>query len=705
MAVVDNSNAVLNTHEGYGDDVIRTTEDPRDQVRERAPIYFGTDDIKGAVNAVMEIVTNSADELGAGYGDRVIVTVDSSYNITVSDNGRGVPMDWNPADNRYNWDCVYNTMFSSGKRGGGAYANAAGLNGVGAAITQFTALYMDVTSRRVEKVEQNGQVVTRYMRYDMHFENGYPKGELQRSTFDPKTEHTGTTVKFKTDPTCFQAVEFTPAMIIDKMRHLAMISGKAHYILRFYGMEEVDLFYDNGPVTFLEEVSDSRLTKDIIKLSDTRTGGETIRGKMVTLKTDIDLFFTFNQNGSMVETYHNNAFMIENGTSLDGFKDGVLSVLEGYARRTKLIQPKERLSILDVNDILVAVVSTKFDGLYSSFDGQEKKAIRNEFLEVLVEDVTKDLFTDWASSHSDEMDKIVKLVLANAEARKKAAEIRGAVIKKLSSGVNNYKTRPQKLVDCELKAIDGNEVYFVEGESAKGTTVQARSAKFQAVYPLTGKVLNCDKATIEAMLKNKVILDILQILGCGVEFKSKHIKDLPAFDISKLNYSKIIISTDADLDGWHIQCLLIVLFYVATPTLIKEGKIYIAEAPLYLFKYGTGRNAKAEYIYSDNEKAKRLEELSQLGYDIKKIEIKRFKGLGEMDSKQMAESTMNPDTRRLTKVEWPADVEDFERTMHELLGEDLASRKEWINDYFMVYGEDGESSEDEFVADVIDDTY
>lgn len=704
--------AELNATLSYGNDVISTTEAERDQVRERPTIYFGTDDVKGALNAVMEIVTNGTDEVGAGHGDRIEIEVDSGYNITVVDNGRGVPMDWNEKDQRFNWDCVYNKMFSSGKRGQSAYSNAAGLNGVGAAITQFTSLWMKVISRRIEPIidAATGKMTgVEHNEYEMNFKNGYPDGELLRRKWNPAVNNSGTVVKFKTDPTIFQEVRFSIEDLLYKVRRLATVSGGTHYIVRFMQMDELDVYFEDGPVTFLEMEADTRMTKDIIGITGTKETAEFIRGKSERFDVKVRAYFTFSIEKPFHETYHNNAYMIENGTSYDGFKGAVAQVIDNFAKKNNKINAKDRITNADVDDVLCAIVTSEFDGQFSSFDGQDKKAIKNEFLIGVVKQIVADGFTDWVSTHSDEVSKIVEIILANRAAKDKAAAVKRNVIKKMSSGVSSFKTRPAKLVDCEYGPEKDNEVYFVEGESAKGTAVLARDQKLQAVFALTGKILNCDKASIEAIFNNKVILDLIQILGCGVEVKSKYIKDLPKFDINKLNYSKVIISTDADLDGWHIQCLLIVFIFKVIPSLMKYGRLYIAEAPLYSVEYTWGGKKQHIYVYSDEELKTSLDKLNAQG--ITKRNIQRFKGLGEMDSEQLAETTMNPLTRRLTRVDWPEDVEAFEKTMHELMGNDLRARKEWVSDYFeftrdengAVEGIDETDDEDAYVAAVIED--
>lgn len=679
----------------YGNEVIRTTEDARDQVRERPSVFFGTDDVYGALNAPMEIITNGADELGAGYGDRINIVIDEDYNIEISDNGRGVPMDWNKKDNRYNWDCVYNKLFSSGKRGQGAYANAAGLNGVGAAITQFTALYMKVISRRIEAIdEDNPKKGVAYNEYEMNFENGYPKGELIKRTWNPAQSSRGTTVTFKTDPTVFQDTHFSLEMLVFKLRRLATIAGGMHYVVKFMEYEEFDIYFEKGPETFLEQNAENRLTNEIINIKGSKVVAEQIRGRVETFQVDAGASFTFSIDKPFVESYHNKAYLVENGTGYDGFKAAVANVVETQAKARGKIGNKDRITGSDIEDIIVAIVWTEFEGEFSSWDGQDKKAIKNGFLLGVFKKIISDNLTDWATTHKEEMDRVIEAVLLNRAAKDKAAAVKRQVIKKLSDGVNSFKTRPAKLADCYYGPKEGNELYIVEGESAKGSVVGARDVKLQAVYPLTGKILNCDKATPEVIFNNRVVLDLIQIFGCGVEIESKHIKDLPKFDINKLNYSKIIFSTDADVDGWHIQCLGLVFIYKTMPSLIKAGKVYIAEAPLYRIEFNVGNKRHAVYAYSDVEKADLLAKIKTAGYT--KVEIHRFKGLGEMSTEQMSESLCDPATRRLTLVEWPEDPERFEKVMHELMGDDLSARKQWITEYF---GEDKDASEeDDYIA-------
>ena len=688
----------------YGNDTIKKTEKERDQVRERPNVFFGTDDVYGALNAPMELVVNGSDELGAGYGDTIIMTVDNDWNITVEDNGRGVPMDWNEDQKKYNWDLVYNQMYASGKRQPGAYDAAAGLNGVGASITQFTAYYMRVISRRVERLN-NG--AANKVEYEMNFENGYPKGELIKRPWAADAKSTGTIVTFKTDESIFQDTHFTIEMVAEKFRRLATVKGGQHYKLRYRDRQEIEFFFKEGPKTVLEAICKERITADAIRFTDSVPVREIIRGRVEEFNVGVDITFTFSVEGEFKESYHNGLYLVEHGTSVDGFRDAVGDVIEAYGRSSGKLGPKDRVQLVDVDELVCFIVSTTFQGEFSSWDGQDKKAIKNGFLERVCKQVVKDKFTEWASVHKAEMDKIVSAVIEMKAARLKAAAVKSNVLKKLSAGVSNYRTRPAKLVDCESKDVKENEIYIVEGESAKGSAVLARNPKLQAIYPLTGKILNCDKATLEAIFHNKVILDLIQTFGCGVEVKSKYLKDLPPFDISKLNYGKIVLSTDADDDGFHIQCLLMVFIYRVMPSLIKAGKVYIAEAPLFMISYNGGK----VYTYSIEERDKVLAELK--AKNARGIDVYRFKGLGEMASKQMAETTMNPDTRRLTPVDWPEDVEAFEKVMHELMGNDLAERKAWIADYFSATrGELNEADieisdeveeDDEFVAAVVDE--
>lgn len=691
----------MNEKIAYGNDVISTTENSRDQVRNRPQIYFGTNDLKGCLNGLFELVTNGSDELNAGYGDEIGVVVKDDYEITVRDNGRGAPMDWNEKDKKFNWDCIYNTLFSSGKGSGGIYKTAAGLNGVGAAITQFASLYMKVISRRIEEDSSSIDGI-RKIEYEMNFRNGNPEGELIKR--DWTGNDTGTIITYKADPSVFQDTHITVEMIADRMRKLATVTPNCHMKLQFMGNSEVDFFYKEGAKTFIEDACKKRITKEVITINSKRQAEESVRGNIEKFTVDIDAAFTFSYDENFVESYHNGTYLVENGRHYDGFKEAVRATIEGYARRNGKIGAKEKINIIDVEAIIVAVISSKFNGDFSSFDGQDKKAIKNESLFAVFKAAISDAFAEWAASNKSDMDKIVEAVMTQADARVKAASVKKKVLDKLNKKIADYRTRPEKLTDCESKDTAINEIYFVEGDSAKGISVMARNPKFQAIFPLTGKILNCLKARVEKILRNRVIVEMLQILGCGIELKSKYIKDLPKFDINKLNYGKIIIGTDADFDGAHIQTLLLIFIYRLMPTLLKEGKVYIAEAPLFMVilvgkkpvPFGNGKTYA--YMYSDKELEIVVNELNKRGMA---FEVKRFKGLGEMDREQMAEATMNPETRRLTKVEYPSDVEEFERTMNELLGKDIEGRKGWISEYFRdkYHPEDGAVVDDEGYID------
>ena len=702
VKICDEREVAFVSERGYSSESLKRIKTDRERVQNRPEIYFGTSDIWGALHAIQEIVDNGSDEMkelkkkDAGC---VITRVDENYNITVMDNGRGVPMDIN-SEGEYGWDTVYNYLNGGGKYDDSAYEAAGGLNGVGAAITQFTALYMKVISRRIE---DNGQKIE----YEMNFENGFPKGELIKRQWTQGVTTTGTTVMWKTDPKYFQDVCVTQEMLVNMLRKKATIGNGTHYILQYMDKPEIDLHFEGGIKGVLDEFITERIIPDSITFEGVREVADSIKGKTVTFPVRVSAAFTFSLNEPFCETYHNGLNMVEHGESANGLKAGIATAFEQYAKNNGKIGNKDHITPGDISEITSFVISTEFNGDYSSYDGQDKKAIKNGFLAGVCKQLAMDKIKDWASLNGSKMEEVIKAVIEIRAVKKKADDLKKQIFRQMQSGVSSFKNRPKELTDCVSNEVAITEIYFVEGRSAKGAAVQARDKDFQAVYSLTGKMLNLDKAPIETALKNRIIRDIIQIAGCGIEVKtkSKFLKDLPEFNMDNLHYGKFIISTDADVDGWHIQCLMITDFYKLMPQIIKEGRLFIAEAPLYELSWGKNNR---KYAYSDKEKANILAELKAAG--VKNPEIKRFKGLGEMEAWQMAETTMNPATRRLTRVDWPEDVEAFEKTLHELMGIDLESRRGWIRDWFELKDEQEadesalleEDDEDKYTAAVID---
>lgn len=659
---------IRNKDGSYGNDVIQTMDTEREQVRNRPGNYFGTNGEEGCAHGLFEIVTNSLDEIHSGYGNKVVVEITEDNIYKVVDNCGGVPMDMHPIKKKYNWHLIYNKLYGSGKYNSDLYKDSAGLNGVGAAITQFASTYMKVISKRVE---QDGQAYI----YTMNFKSGMPNGDLQKVKWDRQPgEPTGTYVEWQPDPEVFLTTNVNPLIFLERFRQFAILIPEAEIQFKYKGMNPVTFKYEGGMSQYIEELCGGKV-KNIVKLSGQDTGNDN-DGK-ADYEGSVDIAFTINPDASRVEVYHNGILMTGGGVTYDGFRTAMQDWVTEFGKKNGKIK-NEKLSAEDVKGIMVVIISSRCPGFKSFFKGQHKEQIGNPFLKQLAYNVTYSEMDKWAVTNKEEALKIVDTVLLNKNAREKAELVKKQALKKIANGMDKFGSAPDKLDDCESKDPEECEIYIVEGDSAKGTTVVARDPRTQAVYPLTGKIMNCLKKALEEILKNNVITDMIQIFGCSVEARSKYIKDLPEFNINKLRYKKIIICTDADVDGAHITTLLIVFFYRMLPSLLKGGYIYIAEAPLYQITV----DKDFRFAYTDAEKDEMVKALKANGVPDRKIEITRFKGLGEMDATQMAMSTMNKNTRRLTQIEYPEDDEKFKKDMYDLMGKDVTARRDIVSRFF-----------------------
>lgn len=658
----------------YDNTSISTKKDEK-QVRERVSIMLNSDDRRGAMNGIFEVIANSADELLAGYGDAIYIKVREDDSLVVEDKGRGVPMDWNEKEQEYNWKLVYATQYASGKYDDGSYENSLGLNGVGATVIQYASEFFRVESRRDGK------------KYTMNFEKGVPIGELTIEPYDG--DDTGTIVDFKPDgpdsESVFSDITITLEEYLDKLRRSAMLMPGIKFIIEYKGKPPITLCYDKGPSEFFDQIIEKKINKEYIDLSGKIVGRESQHSEEYMMKVDVTLGFS--REASLIETYHNGGTMLHESTSNVGLSQGLLEVFNGYARENGKLARNERFIFSDISEILICALSTKCAGRLSKLEGQVKSRLYNELATTAVKQVVVEGMAKWVLDHKAEMDRVLADVLLNKEAREKSESIKKSIIKEYSKNTDTLFNRPDKFLECAHGfTTEQREIYVVEGDSAMGACRTAR-LRNQAILALRGKILNCIKAKSTAIIMNNIISGMMRVLGCGVEFSDRlaeeltkgDIDELPKFDLSKLRYDKIIICTDADLDGKHIRCLVLTALYVLAPTLIKEGKVYIVETPLYEIKH----KKESYFAYSDLEKDLLVSELIDQGISESRLKIKRSKGLGENSKEMMNRSTMSPDTRRLTKVEYKEeDMESVRRTFNMLLGDDLVGRKHIIEQYF-----------------------
>lgn len=624
-----------------------------DRVRLRPGVIFGSDGIEGCQHSFFEILSNSIDEAREGFGERIEVIRHPDLSITVIDQGRGIPLDFNPRENRYNWELVFCELYAGGKyknNSGENYEFSLGLNGLGSCATQYSSEYMDVT------VYRDG------FRFNLHFENGENIGGLKKEKF--KYEHTGTIIHWKPDLKVFTDIAIPLEYYQNTLRKQAVVNAGLTFILRDEASgESYEYCYQHGIVDYIKEISgDKGFTE--VQLYQTQTRGRDREDKPE-YRVKMQIAFCFNNEINLLEYYHNSSFLEYGGAPDKAVKAAFVYELDKALRtRNKYNKDEARITFADIQDSLILV--TNSFSTETSYENQTKKSITNRFIQEAMTDFLKQQLEVYLIENKADCDKILEQVLINKRSRETAERTRINIKKKLTGSVD-ISNRVKKFVDCRTKDINRRELYIVEGDSALGSCKMGRDAEFQAIMPVRGKILNCLKAEYDGIFKNEIIVDLLKVLGCGVEIKSKHNKDLHTFDLNNLRWGKIIICTDADVDGFQIRTLILAMLYRLTPTLIQSGKVYIAESPLFEI---TAKD-QTYFAYSEKEKQAIIAKITG------KHTIQRSKGLGENEPEMMWQTTMNPETRRLIKVV-PDDLERTDQVFDLLLGDNLQGRKEFI---------------------------
>lgn len=665
------------SNNGYSQNSITSLKDEQ-QVRQKVSVIFGTNDEHGAAHGIYEIIANSIDEAREGYGKQVRVTIEKDGIVEVSDDGRGVPMEWNEAEQKYNWELVFCTLYASGKYDSSNYTGSLGTNGLGATSMQYASEFMDVYSTR------DGS--TCYM----HFEKGLPVGKLKK--MKPIREGTGTTIRFKPDPEVFTGIKdkILPAnYYIDLLRRQAMLHAGLEIILKHAELEKpISMCYSNGICEFIDTVCQKPILKNTVIFEDTvRTHNEDANNKE---EFDFNERFAFNfsRESSMIEMYHDGSYLFEGGVTLDGLKRGMTGAFEAIAKETNKLPSSGRFIFKDIESILVLIGDSNAPGHQSFFKNQTKSALNNVSLGKEYAQFVYNSIRMWAKQDKAAVDKIVDEIIVNKTAREEAEKVSKKVVNSLSKSINGIGNKPKKFVDCKSNFIPEKEIWIVEGDSAAGSCKLARDASFQAIMPVRGKILNCLKEDLSRILSSDIIIDLMRVFGCGIEAQSKYIKDLPKFDLMKLNWGKVIICTDADIDGMQIRCLVLTMIYRLCPTLLKAGKVYIAETPLFEVNFKAGGKKQTKFAYTEEEKVQILDELHNAGIKDSQIKISRSKGLGENDPDMMNISTMNPTTRRLIPVEYPDNDENVASIFEALLGNDIESRRFLIQEFFKITSAD-----------------
>ena len=639
----------------YGNDSISQLKGA-DRVRKRPAVIFGSDGLEGCEHSAFEILSNSIDEAREGYGDTILVTRYEDGSIEVEDYGRGCPVDWNESEQRYNWELVYCELYAGGKYqndAGGDYEYSLGINGLGACATQYSSEYMDVTVRR------DG------LRYDLHFEKGAIVGAMKQEPTDRR--RTGTVHHWKPDREVFTDVDIPEEWFRDTLRRQAVVNAGVHFKLRLQhgrSFETEEFVYPNGIVDYVEEVTGGQTLTAPCFIEAERKGRD--REDQPEYRVKLSAVFCFSNQVRLLDYYHNSSWLEHGGSPDKAARQGFVYALDAYIRKNGKYQKNEsRIGFQDVQDCLVLV--TNCFSTRTSYENQTKKAITNKFIQDAMTEFFKQKLEIWCIEHKQEADRVMEQCLINKRSREQAERTRLNIKKKLT-GSMDIMSRVEKFVDCRSKDPAEREIYIVEGDSALGSCQQSRNAEFQGLMPVRGKILNCLKADYPRIFKSEIITDLLKVLGCGVEAKSKASKDLNQFDLANLRWNKVIICTDADVDGYQIRTLILTMLWRLTPTLINEGYVYIAETPLYELTC----KGKTWFAYDERERTEIVE-----GFAGAKYTVQRSKGLGENEPEMMWMTTMNPETRRLVRV-MPDEAERTARVFDLLLGDDLAGRKAHI---------------------------
>lgn len=639
----------------YGNESI-TSLKGADRVRKRPGVIFGSDGIEGCRHSIFEILSNSIDEARDGFGDRIIVTRYNDNSFEVEDFGRGIPVDFNKNENRYNWELVFCELYAGGKfkNDEETYGFSLGLNGLGLCATQYASEYMDAEI-------YNGEY-----HYKLHFEKGENVGGL----FKEKSNRaqTGTKIRWKPDLEVFTDIAVDEDYFYDTLKKQAIVNPNILFVFRNQkddgSFEETEYIYKNGIPDYVAEIAGENALTSIQHWQCERRGRD--REDKPEYKVKISVAFAFSNRVKLLEYYHNSSFLEHGGSPERAVKQAFVSQIDNYLKQGgKYLKNESKITFPDIEDCLVLVTSSF--STQTSYENQTKKAITNKFIYDAMTEFLKHQLEVYFIENPDEAARIAEQVLINKRSRENAEKTRLNLKKKLA-GTIDISNMVQKFVDCRTKDLSKREIYIVEGDSALGSCKLAREAEFQAIIPVRGKILNCLKADYDKIFKNDIITDIIKVLGCGVEVSSKANKELSSFNLEGLRWSKIIICTDADVDGYQIRTLILTMLYRLTPTLIEKGYVYIAESPLYEIT----TKDKTYFAYNEKERQQILKKIGD-----KKYTIQRSKGLGENDPEMMSLTTMNPETRRLIKVT-PDDAKATAEMFEMLLGDNLQARKDFI---------------------------
>lgn len=648
----------------YGNESIKSLRGA-DRVRKRPAVIFGSDGLEGCEHSIFEIMSNSIDEAREGRGNRIVVTryLDGSYEV--QDFGSGIPVDYNKNEQRENWELLFCEMYAGSKYdnagGAGSYEFSLGLNGLGLCATQYASEYMDA------EIHRDGYC------YTLHFEKGENIGGLHKEPYQKRD--TGSRIRWKPDIQVFTDINIPRDWFVSTMKRQAIVNDGVHFVLKEETaggkFNTTEFCYQNGIQDYVAELAGDTAFTTPQYWECERVGRD--RADLNDYKLKIKAAVCFSLKTQLKEYYHNSSFLEHGGSPEKAFRSAFVSQINAYLKaNNKYAKSDGQINIQDVEDCVIFVVSSFSTN--TSYENQTKKAITNKFIQEAMTDFFRKSLEVYFIENKMEAGKIANQVLVNMRARVKAENTRKTLKTTLQSKMD-MTNRIQKFVDCRSKDVSEREVFIVEGDSALGACKQARDARFQAVIPVRGKILNCLKSEYDKIFKNDIITDLIKVLGCGVEVRSKAAKDLSAFDMDNLRWNKVLICTDADVDGFQIRTLILTMIYRLMPKLIQAGKVYIAESPLYEVTC----KGQTYFAYNEVEMDQIKTEIGDAPYT-----VQRSKGLGENEAEMMALTTMNPATRRIIQVT-PSDAEETSKFFDLLLGDNLEGRKEYIADYGYLY--------------------
>lgn len=630
-----------------------------DRVRLRPSVIFGSDGLEGCEHSVFEILSNAIDEAREGFGNKIEIILGTDNDITVCDHGRGIPVDYNANEEKYNWELLFCEMYAGGKynnNSGDNYEFSLGLNGLGLCATQYSSEFMDVT------IFRDGY------KYELNFEKGENVDGLKKE--ETNIKKTGSTIHWKPDREVFTDINIPVEYFQDILKRQCIVNaGLTFELVDERNNEKYTYCYVEGIKDYIAEISAEKSFTEIQYYKGEGKGKD--REDKEEYKLKFELAFCFNNEVNVLEYYHNSSYLEYGGSPDKAVKSAFVYAIDNYLKNNNLYNKNEKKIVFsDVEDSLVLIINS-FSTI-TSYENQTKKSITNKFIQEFLTDYLKKQLEIYFIENKADADKIAKQILVNKRSRETAEKTRVNIKKKLTGSID-MNNRVEKFVNCRSKDVSKRELYIVEGDSALGSVMLGRDAEFQGIMPLRGKILNCLKANYDRIFKSDIITDLLKVIGCGVEIKAKHniSKDLNSFDINNLRWDKIIICTDADVDGFHIRTQVLTMIYRLVPTLIDEHKVFIAESPLYEITAGSGKNEKTYFAYTEKEKADITAKIKG------NYKIQRSKGLGENEPEMMWQTTMNPETRRLIMV-MPEDAKMTSDTFDLLLGDNLQGRKEHI---------------------------